>query len=180
MISLLTQQTYWPLHGARSWSCTDDKTRIRLTALCYVGGDKWNILITMRVYWSWLCSWSLNNAGVRGSAPPPSPKSKIMLTYDSPKMYSLLLTWSLMDNINSRLAPILCRYYVLQFYNKVSERKENVFWIVLQMSPKSFTIFYWKKSICKWTFLVQTCVVQGAIVVEYAVLEMWTDCCGSR
>lgn len=122
--------------------------------------------------------WTMQELGALPQ--PPRPKSKIMLTYDSPKMYSLLLTWSLMDNLNSRLTSILCRYYILQFYNKVSERKENVFWIVLQMSPKIFTIFYWKKSICKWTFLVQTRVVQGATVVEYAVLEMWTDCCGSR
>lgn len=57
---------------------------------------------------------------------------------------SLLLTGSLTDNVNSWLTHItyVIMYYILYFYNKASQRKENVFKQIIKGKNIYSTVLY--------------------------------------
>ena len=92
---------------------------------------------------------------------------------------SLLLTGILTNNINGVLMHILVCYvsYILYFYNKISEKKENVIKKIIRKRKYIYnTILYLSKKTCthKWTHAVKTCVVQGSTVHYFVILSILT------
>ena len=79
--------------------------------------------------------------------------------FDFPKTTnSLLLTKNLVDNINNWLTRILYIYFILYSYNKKAMLTKKKLKKLLR--ENTFTVLYWKKSRYKWTFPIQTCIVQ--------------------
>lgn len=52
-------------------------------------------------------------------------------------------------------------YYILYSHNKVSSR--NVIMKIVLGRGNIFTVMYHKKSMCKWTCIIQSPVVQGSL-----------------
>lgn len=57
-------------------------------------------------------------------------------------------------------------YYILHSYTRVSQKKEDVINKIIQKRKYVYNT-YWKTVVYQWTHAVQTCVVQGYIVLTY-------------
>ena len=78
-----------------------------------------------------------------------------------PSQTQLLLTRSLIDNTNIWINHISYMYCILYSYDKTSLGKENVIRRTIRKRKYIYSTTLMKKSMCKWTHIVQT-HVQGS------------------